>query len=132
MKTTGKLFLALFAAAILGSTLTVVADNYYVKKEDKNFIRTSNRIPSSDTDFTVAAENTINCVVSIKTYASVQRQQYQGNRFFDPFEFFFGPGYGNNAPRRQQPQQESRTNDLMTMMTMMMTKRTTKKNKNSE
>lgn len=107
MKTTGKLFLALFAAAILGSTLTVVADNYYVKKEDKNFIRTSNRIPSSDTDFTVAAENTINCVVSIKTYASVQRQQYQGNRFFDPFEFFFGPGYGNNAPRRQQPQQES-------------------------
>lgn len=106
MKTTGKLFLALLASAVLGSTLTVVADNYYVKKEDKNFIRTSTRIPSSDTDFTVAAENTINCVVSIKTYASTQRQQYQGNRFFDPFEFFFGPGYGNNTPRRQQPQQQ--------------------------
>jgi Do/DeqQ family serine protease len=106
MKTTGKLFLALCAAAILGSTLTVVANNYYSQQDnaDKNFIRTSSRIPSSNTDFTVAAENTINCVVSIKTFA-VARQQYQGNQFFDPFEFFFGHGYGNNAPRRQQPQQ---------------------------
>lgn len=104
MKTTGKLFLALIAAAVLGSTLTVVAENYYVKKEDKNFIRTSSRIPSSDTDFTVAAESTINSVVSIKTYANIQRQQYQGNPYFDPFEFFFGPGYGNSTPRRQQPQ----------------------------
>lgn len=103
MKTTGKLFLALFAAAVLGSTLTVVADNYYEKKEVPNFIRTSNRVPSSNTDFTVAAENTINCVVSIKSYASA-RQQYQGNRYFDPFEFFFGPGFGGNSPRRQQPQ----------------------------
>ncbi|MBQ4918013.1 MAG: trypsin-like peptidase domain-containing protein, partial [Muribaculaceae bacterium] len=106
MKTTGKLFLALCAAAILGSTLTVVANNYYSQQDnaDRNFIRTSSRIPSSNTDFTVAAENTINCVVSIKTFA-VARQQYQGNQFFDPFEFFFGHGYGNNAPRRQQPQQ---------------------------
>lgn len=105
MKTTGKLFLALFAAAVLGSTLTVVANNYYTQQNniDKNFIRTSGRVPSSNTDFTVAAENTINCVVSIKTFATA-RQQYQGNRYFDPFEFFFGPGYGNNTPRRQQQQ----------------------------
>ena len=101
MKTTSKLFLALFAAAILGSTLTVVASNYYVKNEDENFIHTSTRIPSSDTDFTIAAENTINCVVSIKTFANTQRQQYQGNRYFDPFEFFFGPGYGNNTPHKR-------------------------------
>ena len=82
MKTTGKLFLALCAAAILGSTLTVVANNYYSQQDnaDRNFIRTSSRIPSSNTDFTVAAENTINCVVSIKTFA-VARQQYQGNQF---------------------------------------------------
>lgn len=105
MKTTGKLFLALFAAAVLGSTLTVVANNYYTQQNniDKNFIRTSGRVPSSNTDFTVAAENTINCVVSIKTFATA-RQQYQGNRYFDPFEFFFGPGYGNNTPRHQQQQ----------------------------
>ncbi|MBQ7941729.1 MAG: Do family serine endopeptidase [Muribaculaceae bacterium] len=113
MKTTGKLFLALLAAAVLGSTLTVVADNYYVRKEDKNFIRTSNRIPSSNTDFTVAAENTINCVVSIKSYASAHRQ-YQGNRYFDPFEFFFGPGFGGSTPRQQQqqPQQEEKLQPL--------------------
>lgn len=111
MKTTGKFFLALFAAAILGSTLTVVADNY-VQKEDKNFIRTSTRIPSSNTDFTVAAENTINCVVSIKSFATPQRQQYNGNRFFDPFEFFFGPGYSENTPRRQQPQQSQESENM--------------------
>lgn len=113
MKTTGKLFLALIAAAVLGSTLTVVANNYYTQQDiqDKNFVRTANRIPSSNTDFTVAAENTINCVVSIKTFASA-RQQYQGNRYFDPFEFFFGPGYGNNSPRRQQPQQPQQSEKL--------------------
>lgn len=106
MNTTGKLFLALFGAAVLGSTLTVVANNYYATEEntDKNFVRTAVRVPNANTDFTVAAENTINCVVSIKTYASV-RQQYNGNRYFDPFEFFFGPGNGGNSPRRQQPQQ---------------------------
>lgn len=113
MKTTGKLFLALFAAAVLGSSLTIVADNYRIKNDDPNFIRTSARVPANTTDFTVAAENTINSVVSIKSYASV-RQQYQGNRYFDPFEFFFGPGYGNNTPRRQQqePQSEEKLQPL--------------------
>ncbi len=112
MNTTGKLFLALFGAAVLGSTLTVVASNYYTQENtEKNFIRTASRVPNSNTDFTVAAENTINCVVSIKTYASV-RQQYNGNRFFDPFEFFFGPGYGGNTPRRQQPQQQPKEDNM--------------------
>ena len=113
MNTTGKLFLALFGAAVLGSTLTVVANNYYATDEntDKNFVRTAVRVPNANTDFTVAAENTINTVVSIKTYASV-RQQYNGNRYFDPFEFFFGPGNGN-SPRRQQPQQPQSSGDNM-------------------
>ena len=124
MKTTGKLFLALLAAAVLGSTLTVVADNYYVRKEDKNFIRTSNRIPSSNTDFTVAAENTINCVVSIKSYASAHRQ-YQGNRYFDPFEFFFGPGFGGSTPRNNSNSPSKRKNcnrlDLVRVLSFPLT-----------
>ena len=44
-------------------------------------------------DFTKAAESTINSVVSIKVFATRQ-QQFFGNDFIDPFEFFFGPGYG--------------------------------------
>lgn len=47
-----------------------------------------------NTDFTTAAESTINGVVCIKSYATVRRSQsYPG--FNDPFfDFFFGPGFG--------------------------------------
>ncbi len=58
------------------------------------------------TDFTHAAESTINGVVSIKSYATprgMQSNRGGGNQFSDPFfDFFFG------SPRqqpRQQPQQ---------------------------
>ena len=54
------------------------------------------------TDFTHAAESTINGVVSIKCYSN--RQQYSqggGGQYIDPFEFFFGSPFGQQ-PRRQQ------------------------------
>lgn len=59
------------------------------------------------TDFTQAAESTINGVVSIKSYVTPRRQRnrYYGNQpdmFNDPFfEFFFGSP--RQQPRRQQP-----------------------------
>lgn len=57
-----------------------------------------------ETDFTAAAESTINGVVSIKSYVTLrQRSTRQSTPFDDPFfEFFFG------TPRRQQqqPQQQ--------------------------
>lgn len=58
------------------------------------------------TDFTHAAESTINGVVSIKSYATA-RGGYGGDSTpFDMFDFFFGsPGGG----RRQQPQQKERS-----------------------
>lgn len=60
---------------------------------------------TTPTDFTYAAENTINGVVSIKSYATPRNNYYGGNdAFSDPFfEFFFGQ---NPYRRRQQPQQE--------------------------
>lgn len=55
------------------------------------------------TDFTSAAERTVNEVVCIKSYTSRQQQQYGG---FDPFgDFFDFFGYGG---RQQAPQQERR------------------------
>lgn len=65
---------------------------------------TSNNLNKAETlgqlDFRQAAANTINGVVSIKSYAT-PRQQTQG--FNDPFfDFFFGPGFGNR-PQRQAP-----------------------------
>lgn len=63
------------------------------------------------TDFTQAAESTINGVVSIKSYVTPRRQRnrYYGQQpdmFNDPFfEFFFG------SPRRQQPRQQPQEQD---------------------
>lgn len=62
------------------------------------------RPAEAPTDFTTAAESTINGVVSIKSYAATRQQGgYSGyGGSFDPFEFFFG------SPRRQQPRQQPR------------------------
>ena len=73
------------------------------------FIRTSNGA-SFDTDFTVAAENTVNAVVCIKSYTAQRQQQYgNGGGGYDPFgmfEYFFGP-----QQRQQQPRQQQRSSE---------------------
>lgn len=54
---------------------------------------------STGLDFTQAAENTVNAVVSIRTTTNVS----QRGGYNDPFlEFFFGPGFGGQ--REQKPQ----------------------------
>lgn len=64
----------------------------------------------SQADFIRASEQTVNGVVSVKSFATPRRQQgrqqaYGGSPFNDPLlEFFFGqPGGG----RRQQPQEQA-------------------------
>lgn len=97
---------ALFASlAILVSP--ACADNH--ANNTPQFIRTSNAA-SFDTDFTVAAENSVNTVVCIKSFTA-QRQNPYGNRGggYDPFgmfDFFFGP-----QERQQQPRQQQRNNE---------------------
>lgn len=64
-------------------------------------------LSAQPTDFTQAAESTINGVVSVKSYATPRGYGYgYGNDFFnDPFfEYFFGQP--RQQPRRQQPEQE--------------------------
>lgn len=71
---------------------------------DSNFIRTASHPAAFETDFTIAAENTVNEVVCIKSYTT-KRQNPYGQGGYDPFgmfDFFFGP-----QPRQQQPQQRS-------------------------
>ncbi len=112
MKTTGKLLLFAATTAMLSSAATAM------------IVKTSLRAPSDatelasdpsdpfggsvykaarttvpQTDFTKAAESTINGVVSIKSFATPQQRSQMGG--FDPFfEYFFGsPG------RQEQPQQ---------------------------
>ena len=72
------------------------------QQEAGQFIRTSNRA-SFETDFTVAAEETVNEVVCIKSFANRRQQSNRGYDPFDMFEFFFGPS-PRQQPRQQQPQ----------------------------
>lgn len=93
-------------AALTTASLFMVASNMLAKETtDTNpdyFIRTATTA-SAPTNFTKAAESTIDCVVSIKSFATPRQQSMSG--FNDPFfEFFFGPGY---EQRRQQQQPKS-------------------------
>lgn len=90
------------AIAILGLTPVFAIGN------TTNFIRTASS-SSFDTDFTVAAEKTVNAVVCIKSYTSrSQRNAYGNQGGYDPFggmfDFFFGqPQMPQQRTPRQQP-----------------------------
>ncbi len=128
MTSTKKLSLMLIAASVLGSATTLLATSgvekvrdIYIQSnadtsaqvKDDGIVKTSTRtVPAPSRyagalDFTKAAETSINSVVSIKSFATPRQQQFYGGDF-DPFEFFFGPGFGGqgNSQRRQQQQQQ--------------------------
>ena len=118
-----KLAIMLVAASIMGSGVTmmatselqkkgVITDTYLSNKDSKEssdgLVQTASRPVDLSRDFTDVAESTINCVVSIKSYATPQ--QYQGD-FFDPFEWFFGPGFGQGQGQRQRQQQQPKKSE---------------------
>ncbi|MGN0232590.1 MAG: Do family serine endopeptidase [Muribaculaceae bacterium] len=112
MKTsTRNLVVVAIVAAVVGSVFSTMANSVISRNDeitdtcisqDNSGIMRVVQGRSLETDFTKAAESTVNAVVSIKSYVTPRRQQYYQS--FDPFEFFFGPGNGN----RQQPQQEQK------------------------
>lgn len=66
--------------------------------------------PAFETDFTQAAEKTVNAVVCIKSYTTRQQNPY-GQGGYDPFgmfDFFFGTPL---QPRQQAPQQQRKKNE---------------------
>jgi serine protease Do len=128
MKKSKKIAVLFVCASVLASTSTIFAataskstgitkDEFVPSKENSvdanNFVKTAAGNASFNTDFTKAAESTINSVVSIKSYETPKQQQqiFQGGDGFDPFEFFFGPGFGsnnnNNNSQKKQQQQKS-------------------------
>ncbi|MDE5839578.1 MAG: trypsin-like peptidase domain-containing protein, partial [Muribaculaceae bacterium] len=81
-----------------------VTNTHHTDDTKPEFI-TISRAPSFESDFTKAAESTVNSVVCIKSFVD-RSQQYGGNQggYMDPFgmfDFFFGP-----QQRPQQPQQK--------------------------
>lgn len=98
--------MALSASAAFASTDGDVMKDSFILPDNAQATVTPVATNRYGLDFTKAAESTINSVVSIKLFASPRQQQYD---FIDPFEFFFGPGFGGQTPQRkqQQPQQKS-------------------------
>lgn len=76
---------------------------------EPTFIRTAST-PAFETDFTTAAEKTVNAVVCIKSFATRQQNPYGNQGGYDPFgmfDFFFGtPGGSQRQQPRQQPKQK--------------------------
>lgn len=127
MKLTSKIALTAFASAVAGAALTLgmVAGVSAAQHRSglQSFQLTSSDNPTAKgqlytmsanpvtppTDFTEAAESTINGVVSVKNYASPQQQQ-RGYNFIGPLEFFFGNPDPRQTPKRRdnKPQEQQR------------------------
>ena len=126
MNVTGKIALLACGVAVASSALTAVAidslrhDNDSIVEASassplfgKGRLYTASHSATPPTDFTHAAESTINGVVSIKSYATPKGYgngaQRGGGSFGDPFfDFFFGSPDGGNSPRQQpMPRQRS-------------------------
>lgn len=101
------------AAMLTGLFLGANAENF-VKTNDNeaNFIRTAVAPTSFETDFTVAAEKTVNAVVCIKSYVNQRARNTYGNQGgYDPFgmfDFFFGQP---QQPQQRQPRQQQKNNE---------------------
>lgn len=79
------------------STATEVAGSFDFNKVPASYANFKSTRGVGETDFTIAAELTVNAVVHVKVKSEMQQMQSLGN---DPFfEYFFGPQF-----RQQQPQ----------------------------
>jgi Do/DeqQ family serine protease len=88
----------------------LTATGCYAETADSQFIRTaSSTTPAFETNFTAAAEKTVNAVVCIKSYTTRQQSTYN-NQNYDPFgmfDFFFGPQQRQQQPQQRQQKKQS-------------------------
>ncbi len=116
MKNSAKSALLVITATLCGLTTTACSNANSDTSIEDTLISSSDSgnadnfftvaAPSTaPTDFTYAAEQTINGVVSIKSFATPRSYRYGGSdAFSDPFfDFFFG---NPNRRRQQQPRQQ--------------------------
>lgn len=67
----------------------------------------SSAMAFENVDFTRAAEQTVNGVVSIKSYATPRRSSLGFDNFYDDpfFEYFFGPQFRQRGRKQQEPKE---------------------------
>ncbi len=95
---------AVISVGAISMTKNTNLSDFELFKQNKNndAYFTSATLPAvsqNPPDLTTAAEKTIDAVVSVKNYSSVQQRQ----QMIDPFDFFFGDPF-NNSPRQKQQQ----------------------------
>lgn len=113
----GQKFITPVISAILGGVIAVAISNYAFNRAESNnsgpekvekvYLTKTFTGDSNSTDFTVAAERTVDAVVHVKTSYTVNNEYSYGNPFFD---FFFGPQQLN----RQQPVMSSGSGVILT------------------
>lgn len=93
-----------FRSLWLGGVMAVASLTTAAFAQDNQFLRTATT-PSFETDFTVAAEKTVNSVVCIQSFETPRQQYY--NPFGDFFDFF---GFGMpQQPQQQQPRNQKKS-----------------------
>lgn len=112
MKIKYPVALAAVAAFMIPATAMVYSKTGSQSQNSENsqpeFLNISHA-PAFETDFTKAAESTVNSVVCIKSFVVRQQPQYGNQGYYDPFDmfdFFFGPQQ-RPQQRQQQPQRKS-------------------------
>lgn len=113
MEKTGKLILGFLCVALVSAGVSLGVYSYLNKGGLRLSSSSDNtefnqgyyhavgfRNAAENTDFTKAAEQSVNGVVHIKSIAKRTASRGGGN-YFDPFEFFFGRGYQQQAPQER-------------------------------
>ena len=109
---TWKLVFGILLVSLLSASVAIGTYSYINGKNESNFSgntfnqpglhSVSYATPAENTDFTYAAEQTVNAVVHIKSIARLS-ERGRGNRgYINPFDFFFGDGYSQPYQRRPQ------------------------------
>lgn len=91
-------------AAVLAILVSPACADNHAENNSPQFIRTSSGA-AFETDFTVAAEKTVNAVVCIKSFQAQRQNPYGNGGGYDPFgmfDFFFGPQQRQQQPRQQR------------------------------
>ena len=99
---TWKLIFGFLMVTLLSSAVSIGTYSYLNKKNENNVSNSSFiqpgfqsvgfAVPAENTDFTYAAEKTVNAVVHIKSVARPTDRSRGGRSSVNPFEFFFGDG----------------------------------------
>jgi len=94
----GFLAVSLVSASVAVGAYSLINKNSQTDRDLGEFRQTGfqavgyNTVAAENTDFTLAAEQSVNAVVHIKSVVKPTRQNQNSRRAFDPFEFFFGDG----------------------------------------